>query len=245
MRRPIALAITSATVLLLMVTLVAEEQQAYAQQRRASLDEGPIVRRKLLFRSSRFEIMPQIGMTLNDSYKRNALVGLEANFYLTNEFGLGISGLFSPLQLNTSLFDQIDSSADPEVRDQLSYAVVTALFDAHVNYVPIFGKFTLFGTIIDYDIHLLGGFGGALIGSDGPRADDAEYTGFQPAPVIGGGGRLFVRDSFALTLDVKDYIYSTADTQIGTTRPETELRDNFVISLGFSIFLPGDVPISR
>ena len=242
MRRPIALAIASVTALLVVTTAA---QQADAQQRRASLDEGPIVRRKLLYRSSRFELMPTLGMTLNDSYKRNAMVGLDANFYLTNEFGLGITGLFSPLQLNTDLFDQIESSADPEVRDELSYAIVTGLFDVHVTYVPIFGKFTFLRNIIDYDVHLICGFGGALIGADGQRADDAEFTGFKPAPVIGGGGRLFLRDSFALTLDVKDYIYSAADSQTGATRPETELRDNFVISLGFSFFLPGDVPVSR
>lgn len=214
-------------------------------QKRASLDEGPIVRRKLLYRSSRFEVAPRLGSTLNDAYKRNMLVGLDANFHLTNEFGLGVSGYFSPLHPNTDLLDQIEGTLSASEQADISYAVVTALFDVHASFVPFFGKFSVFRNIINYDIHLVGGLGGALISAEGAAAGEAKFTGINPGMMFGGGGRLFISDNIAVVMDVKDYIYSTADSQTGQTRPKLELRSNVMMSLGVSFFFPGEVPISR
>lgn len=222
--------------------LGADQAQA---QRRVSLDEGPVVRRKLLFRSSRFEVMPQVGFTMNDAYKRNVLGGVDLNYYLTNEFGIGVTLAYGGLQLDTDLLEQVDSTLDDAVKNELSYAVITAMADAHLSYVPIFGKFSIFRNDINYDIHLLGGFGVALIDADGPNAGAAQFTGVAPAPVVGGGGRLFINDSIAATLTLKNYIYSAADSQSGDVTPESELRSNYLLSLGVSIFFPGEVAVSR
>lgn len=219
---------------------------AEAQVKRASLEEGAPVRRKLLYRSSRFELMPAFGMTLNDTFKRNMMVGVDANYYLTNEFGLGASGAFGAVALNTDLLDQIQGTVDAETNNQLSYATTTLLADLHVSYVPIFGKFALGRTIIDYDIHLIGGFGGALVAAEqGSAAPDPSFTGFKPGAVLGGGARIFFGDSVAVTLDLKDYLYSAVDVQEGEAQPESEFRDNLLVMLGVSFFFPGEVPVSR
>lgn len=219
--------------------------EAAAQGHRASFEEGPPVRRKLLYRSSRFELMPQVGFTLNDTYKRNLLVGADASFYLTNEFGLGVSVGYGAVALNTDLLDQIEGTIGSDVQQGLSYATTQLLVDGHVSYVPIFGKFAIARTVVDYDIHLIGGFGGAIIAADGNNAAHAAFTGFKPGPVVGGGARMFLADSIALTVDLKDYIYSTADVQEGPAAPQSELRGNLVFMLGASFFFPGDVPVSR
>lgn len=242
MRRPGALLAVVGAVLCLLT--VAEE--ASAQVRRASLEEGPPVRRKLLYRSSRFELMPAFGVTLNDTFKRNLMVGVDANYYLTNEFGLGVSGAFGAAALNTDLLDQIQGTIAASANDQLSYATTTLLTDLHVSYVPIFGKFALGRTIIDYDIHLIGGFGGALVSAEqGSAAPDPSFTGFKPGAVLGGGARLFFGDSVAVTLDLKDYLYSASDVQEGEAQPQSEFRDNLLVMLGVSFFFPGEVPVSR
>jgi outer membrane beta-barrel protein len=237
MKRSLVVAIAGVTAFL----GLAESASA---QRRASLEEGPIVRRKLLFRSSRFELNPRLGFTLGDSYKRNLLVGADINYYLTNEFGLGATGYFGAVQLDTDLLEQINATVDPNVTKDLSYASTQLLFDVHISYAPLYGKFAIFDTILNYDIHLVGGFGGAIIQAEGGAPSD-KLSGFKPAPMLGGGVRVFVSDGIAVTLDLRDYLYSAADLQEGDEEPVTEFRNNFAMSLGVSFFFPGEVKVSR
>ncbi len=217
-------------------------------ERRASLEEGPIVRRKLLFRSSRFELAPRIGSTLNDAYKRNLMVGVDANYHLTNHFSLGVGFGYGVLASNTDLLDQVNGSVDPEISNGLRYATTQILFDAHVSYVPLFGKISILdSSVLDYDLSLDLGFGGALITAvaDGDAQGSDLLSGFKPAPVIGLGFRVFVSDSIAINLAVKDYIYSIADVQEEGVEPNTELRNNVAIGVGASFFFPTDVKVSR
>ena len=217
-------------------------------ERRASLEEGPIVRRKLLFRSSRFELAPRIGSTLNDAYKRNLMVGVDANYHLTNHFSLGVGFGYGVLASNTDLLDQVNGSVDPEISNGLRYATTQILFDAHVSYVPLFGKISILdSSVLDYDLSLDLGFGGALITAvaDGDAQGSDLLSGFKPAPVIGLGFRVFVSDSIAINLAIKDYIYSIADVQEEGVEPNTELRNNVAIGVGASFFFPTDVKVSR
>jgi len=244
------LVLTLATLVLSSLAVVALPGQSHAQ-RRASLEEGSIVRRQLLYRSKRFELQPRIGGTLNDSFKRNMLVGLDLNYYLTNKFGLGLGGAFGAVSLDTDLLTQIGQTVDDGQPSGLALTVTTALFDAHLSYVPIFGKFALFKSmILDYDLHLLAGFGGALLGAEG-NTEGEELSGFKPGPMVGVGFRLFFADNMAITFDLRDYIFSSADVQEAPNQdgrrasPVTELRNNIAIGFGFSLFFPGEVPISR
>jgi outer membrane beta-barrel protein len=217
-------------------------------ERRASLEEGPIVRRKLLFRSSRFELAPRIGSTLNDAYKRNLMVGADANYHLTNHFSLGVGFGYGVLASNTDLLDQVNGSVDAEISNGLRYATTQILFDAHVSYVPLFGKISILdSSVLNYDLSLDLGFGGALITAvaDGNAGGDDLLSGFKPAPVLGLGFRVFVSDSIAVNLAIKDYIYSVADVQEEGVEPNTELRNNVSIGLGASFFFPTDVKVSR
>ncbi len=231
------------------VTIAAFPSAAQAQ-RRASLEEGSIVRRQLLYRSSRFELQPRLGGTLNDSFKRNVLAGLDMNYYLTNKFGLGVGGVFGAVSVDTDLLEQINGTLGGEDTEGLSFTLTTLLIDAHISYVPIFGKLSVFkSNILDYDLHLLAGFGGALLGVEG-NTEGELLSGFKPGPMLGLGFRIFASNNFAITVDVRDYIYSSADIQEGPQdgrrpAPVTELRNNLTLGLGVSVFFPGEVPISR
>lgn len=223
-------------------------QPQVASAERRSLEEGPIVRRKLLFRSSRFELAPRVGSTLNDAYKRNVLVGLDANYHLTNHFSLGLGFGYGVLASNTDLLDQVNSEVDAAISNSLRYATTQVLFDAHISYVPLFGKISILdSSVLDYDLSLDLGFGGALIAAvaDGDATGDDLLSGFKPAPVIGMGFRVFVSDSIAVSFSVKDYIYSIADVQEEGVEPTTELRNNVTLGLGASFFFPTDVKVSR
>lgn len=220
---------------------------ASAQNR--SLSEGPVVRRQLLFRSDKVEIAPALGMALGGVYEREVMLGAAVRYHLTNSFSAGLNLHFSPYQIQSSLAANLET-ASPEVARELDYATQTALVDVHLSYVPIGGKVNLLGrTTYYYDFYLGAGIGGALLTSD---SDD--LSGFKFGPALTAGFRLFVTDNIAINLRATSYLYNSALAQrtfiADNGRPlpqqiEERFRAHTLGLIGVSIFLPGDVRVSR
>ncbi len=207
---------------------------------------GPIVRRKLLYRSTRLEVMPYFGGTITDTFTQNMFVGANAAFHLTNEVSIGLNGGFGFLHPATSL----RTSTEQTVRnpEDLTYSQIDWLVDLEGQWVPIFGKFSLMdGIILNYDIHLIGGVGfvgqSAVASVEGTEPRFPSVATSTVAGVAGAGLRLFVSDMFTVTFDVRDYIFARAEVSTGTESLRT--ANNVMMSLGVSIFLPGQVKVSR
>ncbi len=207
---------------------------------------GPIVRRKLLYRSTRLEVMPFFGGTVTDTFTQNLFVGANAGFHLTNEVSIGLTGGFGIAHPKTSLRE----SAELVLRDpgDISYSKIDWLVDLEGQWVPIFGKFTVMdGLILNYDIHLIGGVGfvaqSAISAVEDQDAANTSLGQGTVAGVAGAGIRLFVGDMFAITYDVRDYVFSRAEVSSGSE--DLRVANNVMMSLGVSIFLPGQVKVSR
>lgn len=220
----------------------------------APVDEssGPIVRRQLLYRSSRLEIQPLVAQTLNDSFIRNTLAGAQISYHLNNSFAVGVTAAYGVLQTDTDLRENVFKTLKEEDQnrlDKLSYSYVEWAADLGISYVPIFGKFTILnGLITHYDFHVMGGL--SVVSEKGVKADeksviavDSGLEGIRPGGMIGAGFRFFVGDMISINVDMRDYIYSRAQVSSGAVNPQ--LSNNLVLSLGVGIFLPGDVKISR
>jgi len=218
---------------------------AYAKKDEAV--SGPIVRRKVLYRSTRVELVPQAGLTLNDPFRRNYMFGAGFNYHLTNEFGLGLSAAISPLHGNTDLANNIEAVAPASAIEDVSYAQVSWLADLTLSYVPIFGKFSVLKNFtFPYDFHLNGGL--TLVNEAGVAAVDggnvdSEIEGIRPGGVIGGGVRLFLSDMISLNLDLKTLLITRAPVSSGSAN--AELKPTMYTTVGVGIFLPGRVKISR
>lgn len=212
--------------------------------------DGPIVRRKVLYRSTRFEVAPQIGLTFNDAFRRNYTAGAALQYHLTNEFGIGLSGGFGVIHSNTDLSNNIGdtlAASNPAAANNISFSQINWLVDLTLSYVPIFGKFNIFQSItVPYDFHLQGGLavvneaGVALVeGND----IDSEIEGIRPGGVIGGGVRLFLSDMLSLNVDLKTLLVTRAPVSSGSAN--AELKPTMFATVGLGIFLPGSVKISR
>jgi outer membrane beta-barrel protein len=224
---------------LLLVGLAASP--ALAQVR--SLEEGPIVRRQLLFRSDRLEVAPGIGHTLNDPYRRTLFIEASLNYHLTNVFSLGLTAGWGAINYNTNVLDNIES-ANPAVARTLDFADRTLLANFHVAYVPFYGKFNVLDTTtIHYDFHLIGGVCGALLSADNGRIDD--LSGFKFGPAFGAGFRFFFNGDTAFTFDVVDHMFSSADIARLGTPVEEEFSHNVMVSLAVSFFVTGELRVSR
>lgn len=234
------------TTLLASLLLVGAPTTAHAQSR--SFEEGPVVRRQLLFRSSRFEVTPSLGTALAPIYQREIFVGASARYFLNNSFGIG-ANLNVGLPLDTSLAENY-RIADPIRARELQYVTQTALADVHISVSPVSGKLNIIGDLqLHYDVYLTLGGGGAFLSSD---ADD--LAGIRFGGALGAGLRTFINDKYALNFQVLDYLYTSADAQRITRGAnglpiagpiDESFRNHFLFQVGFAIFLPGRVSVSR
>ena len=252
--RFIALAvITLGGVLLTPGAAQAQEEAANGEYLQPSPleDGGAVVRRKLLFRSTRFEAAPLVGFTLADPFNRNIIAGANLGFHLTNSFGIGATVGAGVVSRPTSLRTNIEDTASSDDLANIAFSKVNFLASVEGTYVPIFGKFTFLNrSIINYDLHLIVGAGfvgrGAESG-DGTGATTAAtdaLSGGTAAGVVGVGGRFYANDFVSINLQVRDYIFSTSEVSLDTIG-EPELRNNLMLSVGASLFFPTAVKVSR
>lgn len=215
----------------------------------ASLEEGPIVRRRLLYRSGRMEIEPRVAFTTNDALLRNILPGLAFNYYLNNTFGVGASFGFGALQMDTSLKSSLEATLSDDQLAETSYSRIGWAGDFSAVYVPLFGKFTIMNSLIThYDVHLFGGMSiinevAESAAGDAGNDPDPVLGGLRPGGMFGAGMRFFMNERLALNFQVRNNIFPRAQLSQGGAEPG--LKNTVMMSVGVGIFLPGDVKISR
>ena len=219
---------------------------SFAQEAKSADETGPIVRRKLLYRSTRFEAAPHIMMTVNDTFRRNLAGGLALNYHLTNEVSLGGSFAFSFLHFNSDLASNNETVLSGSALDEITYSENLFAADAGFFYAPIFGKFTLFkSTTTNYDIHIGAGFSivSEVALAAGKGIPDKTLEGIRPGGFVSLGTRFFLSDMISLNIDWKNRFYNRA--LISTGSVDAELSWVPEVAIGFGIFLPGTVKISR
>jgi outer membrane beta-barrel protein len=235
----------------LVLALLVPASSAFAQEDHETAREaGPVIRHQLLYRSTRFELAPMLGMTLNDAYVRNGIVGAQLSYHLTNNWGVSLVAGAGALQFDTDLRERLEdtvSATRPDELGDISYSYVQFVGGLEVSYVPIVGKFSLFNSAItNFDIHLIGGFGGVLeaaaTAADNGQVDE-QLEGFRPAPVLGIGTRFFMSDGISVNVQVRDYLYSRSEISTLTANPE--FKNNVLVTMGVSFFFPQEVQISR
>jgi len=228
----------------------AEQDTAVEEADESAVDDGPIVRHKLLYRSTRFEIAPHAALSINDAFRRNVLFGANVMYHLTNEFGIGASFAYGPIHFNTSLANNVRDtlqSTNPGALQTISYTQMQFMGAVSLGYVPIFGKFSLLKSAsFNYDLHL--GLGVSFVSEqataavDGGATDDA-LTSLRPGGEFDLGFRLFLTDMLSLNVDLKNLFYSRAEVSAGSA--SAELSHVPVATVGVGIFFPGEVKISR
>lgn len=217
--------------------------------RRSALDrleEGEAIRRRVQLRGGRFEAAPTVGFTLNDAFQRNFLFGVHLAYHISDSWAIGGTA-YGGTSTNSDLADRIDSERSEKVADG-DFSSVGFLSSLEVSYTPLIGKFALFGrSVLNYDINLTLGVGGASVSGD-PEVEELAI-----APMFGVGLRVFVNDWGAITFEMRDYIYSSAlnsvpsadDEGDTSNQADSEFRNNFMLGFGFAFFLPTEPEIGK
>lgn len=238
MKRSIFAVLVLLTAFLLPLTVAAQDSVE---------SDGPIVRRKLLYRSTRLEIAPQLAFTINDTFRRNILVGANVGFHLTNDWSLSGTFGFGLLHLNSDLASNVEEALNDNELSTISYSEIQWAADVGVYYVPVFGKFSLLKSASqNFDVHIGVGFSAVneVSISAGNGEGDAELEGLRPGAFAAIGFRLFLSDMLSLNAIWKNRFYNRA-TVANAAGANSEFSWVPEVGIGVGIFFPGTVKISR
>jgi outer membrane beta-barrel protein len=204
-------------------------------QAKGPLDGLPPIRNQVLLQDGRHVLAPVFGSTINDAYARNVLVGLTWRYFFQNWVGIGLD-VMGGFGLDTKLADRINKELSTEAQPfALSRTTLRLLANASLEFVPIDGKFMLFGKYhARIDLHLQLGLGMALVAGDGRINDKAALM-----PVIGAGIRFYPTPWFAIGAECRDYIVDrTVAARRDFSIPGSTFGHNWFIGLALSFFLP-------
>lgn len=147
------------------VALASSPAAAQEIQLRGPLAGARSVARLVQYRDGRFSLTPTFGISLQDEFSRDLFVGLRAEYHFTDWLGVGVWGAAAAANIDTSLTDQISSRSPGGTFNVPNRARFTEqigrrnyLFDLHVSFIPLRGKFALFQNLVaDTDFYILAG----------------------------------------------------------------------------------------
>lgn len=115
-----------------------------------------VVQRQRFLKKGRFDLQPQIGISVNDPYVRHYSLGAEFNYWLTNRMALGITGT-GFIGAKTPRYDNI------RFQEGILLTANKVLWQASANFLynPFYGKISIFNrALMHWEAYVQLGGGG-------------------------------------------------------------------------------------
>jgi len=187
-------------------------------------DRVKSVQRKVYLKKHRFELAPYVVVSLNDAYYSKFGLAVRGAYYLSDTFAL--SARFTSMQVIATSDAPIAKSTF-QSRIFPSYPQWSVMGDG--EWSPIYGKISIFNSILHIDAYVLAGFGVVRT-----QTSSEPGRGPNPAGDLGLGMRVVAKDWLAFNLALIDTAYF--DTPAGTTKGE--LQNMLMLNAGVSLFFP-------
>ena len=228
-------------------------------QEQGPLVGSPPVMKETLWREGRIELAPTFAATLGDVYEEHFIPGLSISYFPLDWIGVGVDMQYA-IGFDTNLQDQINAElrlkrdsvcpAGPlnalgegklqqcldilGVDDTIATRSIETMTTAFLQLVPFRGKAMMFNHVLQYDIHLLAGFGFATLRGEGGLENATSV-----APMAGIGTRWFVNDWVTLVFQGRDVLlnYAPATDQDGREMA-SEFSNHFEVLMGVGFVLP-------
>ena len=206
-------------------------QEADAQEiRRNFRDRVHVVQPKPVLQKGRFEVSPRFGFSFNDPLYQSLKVGAAANFHITERIYVG--GVFDWYDFGGALGGETEAqqAASQQSSTDIDVPIMNWYGGAQFGFVPIFGKFSMFGSgIVYYDIALQAGVGWA------DSASLVQSNAGGVAGSIGVASHIFATEWLSVNIEVSDTIYFAP---VGGT---STLSHMVMASAGLGFYLPTSV----
>lgn len=202
------------------------------------------IQKKNFMKIGRYEVGPSLGFVANDPFLHRRIVGLVADYHLTEIFAAELQFGYAPIlgkggesdpdwkPLSKQLL--LNNSVSPDI------SKLTAHGSLGLSFSPIYGKAAVGKRIIIFDIYGHFGLGATRTQDDlvalqkeGDESAIATQTQLHPTTVIGGGARIAFNEGVAARIEGKSMSY--VETVDSTT---LEMKNNFILQANVSFFFP-------
>jgi outer membrane beta-barrel protein len=170
---------------------------------RGSWQDIVVVVRKPFLKMNRLELMPSVGITINDNMIQHYELNGQINYYLTDVLAVGVEGQYFVKNF-LETYDLV-ARQDRRLPTINKYNYGAAL---NFHYVPIYAKFSILNKkIVHLETLFTAGVG--ITQSEVIPRDPAlpAWTNSLITPNVGLTFRVFVADWVTLNLGFKDYIF--------------------------------------
>lgn len=167
-------------------------------------DDIVVVPRKAVLKGGRVELAPFTGVTVNDTLIRHFAFGVDANYYLTDVFSVGLEGMYF-----------VKDRTAREGLVGLQYNRIATINKMNwggalnFGYVPGYGKFSLFNRyIFHWDVFATAGIG--MVQTEIiPRLPGAEtFKNNNISPNFGVGARLYLTKWLGISATFRDHVFN-------------------------------------
>jgi outer membrane beta-barrel protein len=224
---------------------------AAAQSSKADAFAGkiPPVSGQLYQKAGRFEATATGNLSLNDAFFTKYFGGAKLGYHFTESMSFAVHAAGGMATRSGSAVN-CSASGCVDATDRMLRQVpgrIRWIAGAEAAWAPIYGKLNVFSEqVAHFDVSLIAG--PDLVAYDEVLQADAADASPGLATSIGGhvgvGVRLFLTESIAARLELKDYIYSAKVPNLG---PGGDLQNQLFAEMGISFFLPtrNRAPVSR
>lgn len=198
------------------------------QPQRTLAERIPSVTHRAFAKRHRVELLPILGMSLNDPFYRYITPGLGIHFYILETLAVGLSGEYyagiaTPIE-NTggAVGNALPTFNKPNFAARLG-----------VTWSPLYGKISwLAEGVLHFDTYLT--LSGGVVA---PAQKGASASGG-----LALGQHYFINSWLAIRLEIRDEIYQMVrDTTKNETKNVQNIQNLLSASVGLSFFLPQDV----
>jgi outer membrane beta-barrel protein len=196
-------------------------------------DRVKSIQRKVFVKTHRFELLPTIFVSVNDPYYSKWGGSLRGSFFLSDTLAVAV---------HASIFDLLPTddvrTAKANFQSRIFYSVPKWSVLGAVEWSPIYGKATIFNTIIHFDGFIIGGLGALWSDTSSTPLDSKNPSGPTRGPNIaaefGIGFRFMTTDWLSVNLALIDTTY--VDQPAGTNKGA--IQNILALNAGVSLFFP-------
>ena len=200
-------------------------------------DRIPPVSGHAFLMDSRFEISPELGISLRDAFFTKYLFGAAFTYHFTETFALSLRGGYTASIISGAAqicaqqgacraptFDELTKNGStPENK---AYGLMTFMASLDVQWSPIYGKLSLIAEkVVHFNTYILAG---PAVVDYGPKGT------ITVGGNVGVGFRFVFNKWLALRTELRDVIYF----EQGFPVTNTSVRNQLMVGIGFSMFVP-------
>jgi outer membrane beta-barrel protein len=196
-------------------------------------DRVKSIQRKVFLKTHRFELLPTIFIGVNDPYYTKWGGSVRGSYFLSDTLAIAV---------HASVYDIISTddvrTAKSDFQSRIFFAKPQWSVLGSVEWSPIYGKATIFNSIIHFDGYLIAGLGAMWSETSGIPLSDTQPDGPKRGPYIAGelgiGLRFMTTDWLAVNIALMD----TSWVEQPTGAVKGSIQNILALHAGISIFLP-------